>query len=103
MKTQFSGMKLDPEQKEMIERLGDKLAADLEVESLHVNTKAHRKAGNRYSYTTQLRAELNGKIFSSKSQDWDFKKTVHESFKKLTKEIKSKRKGFISRIFRRIR
>ena len=96
-------MKLDPEQKDMIEKLGEKLVKDIELSSLHVNTKAHRKAGNRFNYATQVRAEADGKVYSIDSQGWEFKVTVHESFDKLKKELlsKKKKKSIMNRLFRR--
>jgi hypothetical protein len=103
MEVQFSGMKLDAGQKSMIEELGGKLCKECEINVLHVNTKAHRKAGNRYSYTTQVRAESGSIVKSVSSEGWVFKDTVHEAFKKLGKELKNQRKSFVSRIFKRLR
>ena len=85
------------------EKLGEKMAKDLEVDTIHVNTKSHRKAGNRFSYSTQVRVEMGGKVVSQTAEDWKFRDTVHEAFDKLTKKVKTKKRGFVSRIFKRLR
>jgi hypothetical protein len=88
MEVQFSGMVLDSEQKPILEGYIEKVTAAKELDSFHVNTKVHRKAGNRYSYTTELRTTIGSDVFTSESTDWDYHLTVKESFKKLMKELK---------------
>jgi len=88
MEVQFSGMVLDSEQKAIVEGHIEKIVAAKELDSFHVNTKVHRKAGNRYSYTTELRVVLGGDVFTSESTDWDYHATVKDTFRKLSKELK---------------
>ncbi len=72
----------------MIEKLAEKCCKDKNIELFHAQVKAHQKAGNRYSYTTQLRVEAPSLLATASSEGWEFKDTVHEAFAKLSKELK---------------
>ncbi len=106
MDVQFSGTELDNDQKDIVNKYADKFSKACEAESLHINLKAHTKAGGRVSYTTQLRAETGrkGRKTAEKTAediDWDFHMSVKTAFAKLHKEFKGERKSLLRRILRR--
>jgi|GEM_PF-1800645 len=109
MDVRFSGMKLDDEQKRIVNMYRDSFCRACEVSSLHINLKGHKKAGERMSYTIQLHAELarkGKKTLEAVSDvtDWDFQASVKGAFAKLEKEIKSmEKKSWFSAIFKRRR
>jgi hypothetical protein len=88
MNVQFSGMELDGEQTDIVKSHSDRFCKGCEAENLHINIKQHRKAGDRFSYTTQVRADTGDGIKSAEFTDWEFGKCVKEAFRKLEKEIK---------------
>jgi len=89
MDVQFSGIKLDDVEKYLVNALSDKFCKGcLGLEALHIDIKQHKKAGDRSTYTTHLRAELGkGNVKTAEVTDWDFAKSVRTAFKKLGKEL----------------
>jgi len=105
MDIRLSGMGLDSEQTDVIDRFIGKLEKASDLSALHINVKEHRKAGGRTNYTIQLRAELmkKGKKTFEKiadDTDWDFSTAVKKAFLKIEKEVKSKEQGKRSRLVR---
>lgn len=102
MKVQFSGMELDNEQRDIVNKYSDKFCKACEAMALHINIKAHKKAGGRVSYTTMVRAErLKHDMKTAEETDWDFHISVKNAFLKLEKELNAKHKGFLRRIWLR--
>jgi hypothetical protein len=101
MKVQYSGMDLDKDDQDLVNKLSDKFCKSCKVDALHINIKDHKKAGGRMSYTVQLRAEVpKKKPMALEITDWEFEKALRTAFDKLTKEVSSAQKSFLSRIFR---
>ncbi len=90
MEVQFSGIDTDREEKELLNELSEKFCKGCHgIESLHVNVKEHRKAGNRSKYTVQVRAKLpRVNINTAEATDWEFEKAARGAFDKLSREIK---------------
>jgi hypothetical protein len=103
MDVQFSAKGLDDEQKDIVNSYTERFSKACDAKGLHINIKQHKKAGGRFSYTTQVRAELKKGIKTAEATDWDFHMSVKEAFGKLQKEVKSKNGSFLSRIFSRQR
>lgn len=105
MDIRLSGMELDSEQRDIIDWFIGRLEKASDLTALHINVKEHRKAGGRFSYTVQLRAELmkRGKKTFEKiadETDWDFSAAVKKAFLKIGREVKSKEQGKLSRLVR---
>lgn len=87
MDVQFSGIDLDADQKDWVNRSIERFEKACDADELHINLKEHKKAGDRSSYTAQLRAIIGSDIFTSEVTDWDFKQAVKSAFKKLEREL----------------
>ncbi len=90
MNIQFSGVKLDDVQRSLVNGLSKRFCkACPKIDILHINIKKHQKAGNRVSYTINLRARREGRDARSvEVTDWDFAWCAREVFKKLEKELR---------------
>jgi len=79
--------------RELSELYSQKILRDLPKANIIIHTKKHEtagKVGKAVKYSLHARVEAPSILLSSEAADWDLKKVVHETLRKLETEMQHK-------------